>query len=176
MGYRYNLKNSQTDAIKPDTGNVFFSEADVLVNHKLGLVYISNSDSTRSDVYCYDIETLKLKSTTPFDIFGYVNFVRRSFWVDDSLYWSSYEVDSTNVSKITAQYGNTYATGMLFVDERYVVTTEGIYLRENYEQIASVSFETYDSAVAITDSENLFIGELGKFYIFPRKVWEQFEY
>lgn len=166
IGYRYNLNNGQTDVIEPDFGQVILSESDVLVNQKFGFVYISESDSTASKLYCYDIETLELKSKTPQHQYGYVNFVRRSFLVDDYLYWNAYEIDSTDVSKIRAQYVQTYVTGMLYADEQYVVTTEGIYLRKTYEQIVSGDFDEYNSAVAITTSGNVFISEIGKLYIF----------
>ncbi len=170
IGYRYSMNTGQTDVIKPDFGQVSLDESDVLVNQKLGLVYICESGNTNSKVYCYDIETLKLKSESSKNKYGCLNSVRRSYLIGDSLYWSSYEIDATDVSKIKSQYQHTYATGMLYVNERFVVTNEGIYLRETQEPILLKSFNEYNSSVAITSSGNILITELGKLYIFSNDV------
>ena len=164
-GYRYNLKTEKTDIIKPDVGFSFYY-ADVLVNNKLGLVYICDSYSTGSKVFCYDIETLELKSKFRKDNYGYANRKRRSFLVGDSLYWGEFKIDPTDVSKIIAQYTGAYDAGMLHVDELFVATTNGIYLRETCEQIVSGNFGAFYSSIAITESGNIFISEFEKIYIF----------
>ncbi len=168
-GYRYNLKNGQTDNIKHDRLGGRFYRADVLVNNKFGLVYISDSHNTGSTVFCYDIETLELKSIFRKNNYGYLNFKRRSFLVDDSLYWGEFELDATNVSIIKGWYESPYAAGMLHVGKKYVATTDGIYLRESYEQMILGNFNTDSSAIAITDSGNIFISEFEKIYIFANE-------
>ena len=166
--YRYNLKTSQIDNITPDKGYSFY-EADVLVNQQLGVVYIGESGSTGSRLYCFDITTLELKSKFEKDNYGYSNKKRRTFLLGNSVYWGEFRIDAANVSRIDAQYTGTYPAGMLHVDDIFVVTTNGIYIRETYEQIAAGNFGAFYSSLAITGTGNIFMTENKKLYIFSQQ-------
>lgn len=163
--YRYNLKTGQTDEIKSDSNRHFY-EADVLVNQQLALVYIGESNITDSRLICYDIETLELKSKIPEKSIAYSNTKRRTFLLGDSVYWGEFRVDAADVSKIKAQYSGTFDAGMLHVDEIFVATTNGIYIRETCEQVISNDIDFFFSAIAITNSGNILIVDFNKLYIF----------
>ncbi len=153
--YRYDTQSKQEPLlIRPDNG-YFFSEADVLVNAKDKLVYFSESGSSGSAVFCYDIESLTLQSVYRKDNYGYSNSKRTSFLQGDSLYWGEFELNATQVSRVTTQYTGSGATSMFHVDEYFVVTTRGLYLRESGALIASFEEIGFVDAMCITESQNV---------------------
>ncbi len=166
--YRYNMKTSESVRIK--TENIYsFYEADVLVNSELGYVYIGESASSGSVLYCFDIETLTLVTKYCKDEYGYNNKNRRTFLLGDFVYWGEFKLNAKNISQLDGQYTGQYPSGMLHVDETFVATSNGIYLTSTFEQLASGLFNGYDSSIAITKSGNILITEQQKLYIFSQK-------
>ncbi len=154
--YRYDMKTRQETNILPNSGYSFY-QADVLVNTKDKLVYISESGSSSSTMFCYDIESLTLQSVYKKDNYGYSNGKRTSFLQGDSLYWGEFELNATQVSRVTTQYTGIYPSGMLYVDENFVATTCGLYIRETGEQILPYDEIGQLDAFCITESLNILV-------------------
>ncbi len=155
-GYRYNLKTKETIKLNIISNYYEFYNADVLVNPSLGLVYISDSGSTGSQVFAVDMETLELKAKYIKDNYGYSNTKRRSYLIGNTLYWGEFGLNAANVSQVVCQYAGRYSMGMLYVDNLFVVTTYGIYLRDSCEMIVSLDGSMI-TAAAITESLNVFM-------------------
>lgn len=162
--FKHNIETSTTEKIAPSISS--FTYADILVNNKTGMVYIGESQTTGSKLYCYDIETLELKSKFVKDNYGYNNSTRRIFLLDDSVYWGKFKLNANDVSKTEAEYASRYSVGMFFVNKDFVATNTGIYMRNTCKQILSVNLGTSSSAIAITNSGNIFFVNNKKLYIF----------
>ncbi|MBQ8732116.1 MAG: hypothetical protein IJY82_04735 [Oscillospiraceae bacterium] len=122
-----------------------FYQSDVLVNERLGCVYIGDSGLSRSTLWCYDIETMEVKSSY---IMNEYNLVRRTFLYDGSVYWGGFRFRESDVSQMEAKYS---WIGTFFVNDYFVGTKNGLYLRETREQILS----GYFVALALTESGNI---------------------
>lgn len=151
--YRYNLKTDDIAEFPAYTG-YYFHKPDILVNQKHGLVYMSETGNTGCRAYCYDIESLTLKSKYIKDDYGYFNHKRRSYLIGECLYWGEFGLNATNISRLETQYSNGSSGGILFANDRYVVMLSGIYLRDTCEQIVDA---TYFGAAAITKSGNVLV-------------------
>ena len=171
--FRYNLKNGDMVNIGSTAWATFY-EADILVNDEHGLVYIGESGSSGSVLYCYDMETLELKSKYKKGNHGYTNWRRRIYLLNDKIYWGEFQLNALDVSQVEAQYTGTYG-GMIHVDEYFVVTTSGIYLKDTCEPIVQENFNSIYCAIVITQSGNILITDSisltsdGELYIISQK-------
>lgn len=166
--FRYNLKNSDIINIGPTTWATFY-EADIFINGEHGLVYIGESGSTGSVLYCYDMETLELKSKYKKDNYGYTNWRRRMYLLDNSIYWGEFQLNALDVSQVEAQYTGSNSAGIIYVDDYFVVTTGGIYLRETCEHLLEENFNSIYTAIVITKSGNILMTENERLYIVSQK-------
>lgn len=172
---RYNLKTMENMAIS-GKGNpeVCFYNPDIVVNKDLKLLYVSESGNSKSAVKCYDAETLELKSEFVFQFNGFNNNSRKTFLVGDYYYWGNFKLKASDVSSVFRFYHGNYKSGMLYVDEKYVITKSGFYENNSIppsqgnttdESISPMNLE-YSSAV-ITKSENMLIYQEKIIFIFP---------
>lgn len=152
--YRYNMNTSELINIKPNVGWTF-SRADVLINEEHKLVYFGESGSTGSKIFCFDIASLELQSFYSKDNYGYSNLQRRSFLLDGFVYWGEFKLNALNVSQVDAQYSGRFSAGMLHVDDNFVVTTIGIYLKDTCEQLVACDVGYSLSMLAITKTSNI---------------------
>lgn len=145
--FRYDTKTGEALNFLPYDNSLIktFYQADVLVNERLGCVYIGDSGSSGSTLRCYDIETMELKSS--YNKNNYNN-VRRTFLYDGSVYWGGFRFRESNVAQVEAQYSG---NGTFFVDEYFVGTNNGLCLRETCEQILSGNLTMF----AISASGNM---------------------
>ena len=152
--YRYTMTDQTLIKILPPNGYVF-CEADLLINHEEKLLYVAESGYTGSTVYVFDCETLEYKSQYKKDDYGYTNFQRRTILIGNDLYWGEFCLVADNVSQVDRQYSTGIDTGMLWVDENFVITTRGIFDRKTTACYGTFEFPM-DSA-AVTESGHLML-------------------
>lgn len=163
--YRYNMKTKDcVQIIAPQFRNFSLSKADVLIDHEEKSVYIGDSYGTIAYLYCFDIETLTLKTYYDGSKKGWGNLERRTFLLDGKLYWSGRVFDPYDLTDPIAEY---YGYGTHHVDEYFVITTFGVFIRESGEQLLGGSINSAYSAACITESGNLMINDPYTIFIIP---------
>jgi hypothetical protein len=87
---------------------------------------------------------------------------------DKSQYASDLE---SLIPSIFEQYAVYFESGMLYVNDRYVVTTHGIFNKDTCEQIAKLTFTDTEKRIAfvITKTGNILAVDGGKIYIAIQK-------
>lgn len=160
--YRYNVKTGESIEIKvnPNKINEFYS-ADVLIDPERKVVYIGDSFLSVSSLYCFDIETLELKTYYNDSNTAWGNLKRRTFLVDGSLYWSGRQFDSKDLSTPIKAYEG---YGTHHVDEYFVVTTAGIFLRAEGTPLLYGGINSAYSTASITASGNIMV--MGAYSLF----------
>jgi len=177
--YRLNMKTNEIKSFV--CPNYSFYEPDILVDTKNGDVYIgeSNNRDKAGKLYRYDVETMTLKSMAQVRNIVYVNGERRMFLCNDALYWGHFKIELKDFDKDLDYYcykGSNhkdfhaysdvnYVSGMLFANERYVVTTKGFFDAKTDELIAQAGTQCGKSAAAVTQSGNIMYITKGVIYI-----------
>lgn len=157
--FRYNIKTGKSDII------VGLFEADLMVNAENNLIYVSESAITASHVYCYDIDTLEMRGTYGSGSNQYCNNARRAVFYDGSVYWGKFKFKK-DMSVIEQRYDTGVDAGMLHVDNKYVVTEMGIFLRNTGECIDELNLKGFFLAVAVTKSENVVTVDQDEFLLY----------
>lgn len=149
--YRYNLITGEK--VKFDSTSMKYNslyEPDVLVNQVYGLVYLSESAMSGCQMYCYDIETLSLKSHLNYNSYGFDNKLRKSFLNGGYLYWGSFKLDPMDVSNIVLRYdipSTAYGYAYGFMSQsisEYAVLGTGIHNAQNGNMIMETDY--YDNS------------------------------
>ena len=170
--YRYDMETSQTDELNPKEFGMFeFCEADVLVDPTTNLVYIGESGHSASIVVCYDAQTLEGKYMFQKDGYGSDNSTPRMFLLNGGLYWGEFRLKASNLSVLerTYYFKSRGFVGMLYVDEDYVITNNGVYLNDTGERIYPLEITEDDKMFSITTSGNVMKVDDGVVYIYKKE-------
>lgn len=168
--YRYNLSTQSLDVIETNgkyhqAGGYRFGEGEVLINSDENVFYVGEAKSTGDKLYCYDLETLELKSYYETDPkWADINKYKQMYICEGKLYWSKFCMDATDVSKVERTYSGFNSSGMVYVDERYVINIVGIYVR-NGKQLHYLNMQSSTKGAVITESGHLIVIENGAVYI-----------
>lgn len=173
--YKYNLKSGEKMMFEYSNHHNYFYQPDILVNDEYGLVYVSESSLTGSELFCFDAETmsLKYKYSAPINSlaeYGYPNGQRRAVLSDGYLYWGAFKIDPLNVTNIVSSYGkNLDGTkafdGIFQVTDRYVVMESGIYDKNTCKQVFLGSYQHWGYALIVTESGNIISSDTYKLYV-----------
>lgn len=176
--YRYNILSKEEKQITfywyNERGTEMyereFYEPNIIINKNSGLLYIGESCVTTSKLWCLDLETFELKTYYSENDYGYCNFKRQMFLLEDSIYWGAYKFDAADVSKVKCRYEpkRYNGGGMLYANEEFVITVEGLYLRDDGTKILDFNIEHSLVNAAITESGHLMYSDNKFTYIIPR--------
>ena len=120
-------------------------------------------------LWCLDIETLELKTFYRENDYGYCNSKRKMYLLEDSVYWGAYEFDAADISKVKSCYRpeRYVGGGMLYVNKEFVITVEGLYMRDNATKILDFDIDNSLVNAVITDSGHLLYSDNKFTYIIP---------
>lgn len=175
--YRYNIQSKEEKQITfywyNKRGDKFtqrsFYEPNIIINKESGVFYIAESSVSACILWCLDIETLEVKSYYRKDDYGYFNFTRQMYLLDGNIYWGAYKFDAADVSKVKCWYEpeRYNGGGMLYVNKEFVVTIEGLYLREDGTKILDFDIDESLVNAVITESGHLLYSDNKFTYIIP---------
>lgn len=166
--YRHNLATGETErAFKSyGTENTFY-EPTIRVDDPRQLLYIGESNSTGSKLYCYRINGTSLslhssfKATPKFEPYpvpdyGCRNSVRTLLQQGNSILWGCARLSASDVSQVITQYFPANESGgLLAVNDTYAVTTEGIHRLSDNKQVLSI--QENDARAILTNSNRLLL-------------------
>lgn len=194
--FRYNMETGENTLVWK---NGYYIE--ILVDSTKKVFYIADTKSTGSAIVCFDVETLVSKSSYYHGGYGYLNMQRRMYLQDGYIYWGEFKLDALRLDSVKGryrslshlgimydkdqypglseedmlaifgQYAVYHDSGMLYVNDQYVITTHGLFNKSTYERIAKLTFMDIDKgiALAITKTGNIFAVDGENLYIASQK-------
>jgi len=175
--YRYNILSKEEKQIAFYTSNFLgekiykdgFSQANTIINDELGLFYIGESQFDACCLWGVDIETLELDCCFKLNTYGCWNYKRQMFLYDDIIYWSDLKFDTNNgLNNIGYyQYGRNGEAGMLYVNNDFVITIEGLFSKESGKKLLDIYIDKSLLNAAITKSGHLMYSDNKFIYIIP---------
>ncbi|MBR5271926.1 MAG: hypothetical protein IKU25_00815 [Clostridia bacterium] len=160
--YRYDLLTGECEQAR------FFGcyKPEIVLDEKNGVVYVGDSGSTGSKVYCLGLNTLGLQSRYIKNNYGYCNTKRKMFLTGDGLYWGVYKLDPNDVSKVLMIFDDRNQEGMLDRTDRFTVLTNGVYVNDTGKKIIAFDHHYYNwNMVEITASGNAIFAFEDGFYV-----------
>lgn len=177
---RYNILTKESEYMEtliPTVTGVdnYWHEACILIDQANGIIYIGESGYTGSELCAFDLNTLELINN--FDKFsgqmgyGVANGRRRIILHNGYIYWYTAKIHPNEMWHEQEEYPGPNFTGMLYADDDYVITTEGIFENSTARFVVKLgdSF-VYNSKervnALITESKNIMIADHKTMYIF----------
>lgn len=136
-----NLQTNETKAILTD-GKFprTFSEPKLLLNKKLGLLYIGESGSTGSALYYYNTSDLSMHSVYKKDNYGLSNWYRTMYFVNDNVFWGGFRFGADSAENLIGEYSG---YSFYHADENFVVTPKGVFDTNTYMLLSDLENMSY---------------------------------
>ncbi len=136
-----NLQTNETTAILND-GKFpkTFSEPKLLLNKKLGLLYIGESGSTGSALYYYNTADLSMHSVYKKDNYGLSNWHRTMYFVNDNVFWGGFRFGADSAENVIGEYSG---YSFYHADENFVVTPKGVFDTNTYMFLSDLENMSY---------------------------------
>lgn len=136
-----NLQTNETKAILTD-GKFprTFSEPKLLLNKKLGLLYIGESGSTGSALYYYNTSDFSMHSVYKKDNYGLSNWYRTMYFVNDNVFWGGFRFGADSAENLIGEYSG---YSFYHADENFVVTPKGVFDTNTYMLLSDLENMSY---------------------------------
>ena len=150
-------KDLETGAeIQINDGSLYYFPK-IYLNAEDRILYIGESNSTGSAIFCYDADTLQLLSFFRKNDYGIMNYTREIFHVGDEIFWGNFRLSDTNAKELVGRYGVFDDGSVVFASEEMVSTYEGLFLTDTYECVINYAESGFNfEYVLVSESYHVF--------------------